>query len=114
MRVVIFYIYAIASIFLSCSNEKELDEQVLLSYFYNETQCNDPWESGETLQEKKSQVEKYLTDRSIEFVSLKATENKNNSEVCLACTCKTGVQFVIEIDKTFSAEIAEIGFQIIE
>ena len=45
----IYIIFVVSS--TSCSEEN--DKQGILTYYYDETQCADPWERGQTKDEKK-------------------------------------------------------------
>jgi hypothetical protein len=108
MRKLIFFLSLSAFVF-ACKDE----ENDGLSFYYEETQCADPWQKGNyepATQAHKNAVSAYLSDSlGITFEALEIAK-ENNEAVCLACTCTNGYVIRLEAGAASEAKLVAFGF----
>ena len=112
------YIYLIVCIaFVTSSNScnKDNDKQGdIVTYYYDETQCANPWGTGQTMDEKITELKIFLKDKDIEWKSIELKEETDLLVDCEACNCGTGYRFYLKIVYEFSKKVEDIGFKHIQ
>lgn len=98
--------------FTSCKKEDDLPEN-LVSYYYEETYCADPWENNNSSSDAALQtiVSDYLSiSLGVKFYRLRITD-EGTPQACFACSCKTGKIIRIEADLANEKRLVEAGFK---
>ena len=78
-------------------DDTDLDRPYI-TYYYDETQCNDPWITAcNTITCKIEALSLYLDEQQIawEPESIKVTEETDLSVACRACYCGTGYRYYV-------------------
>ena len=111
------YFITLSFILLSCKNGSEFhqEKQNQLLYYYDEQQCDNPWDdvqakNVQATEVKKTKLQTYLEQNEIEWELIDVKE-KNLEMVCAACSCQTGLRFYISVNDKFSEKITKIGFK---
>lgn len=82
-----------------------------ITIYWNETQCADPWASGQSSDLKTvTEMINYLKDQNIDVYTVLINEIEQTEPVCEACNCASGREFVLKIDPTDLIKATELGF----
>ena len=88
-----------------------IDPGTIIKCYYEETQCDDPWGTAPTLDERIAKVEAYLTEQKIRWRSIQIKQEIDFRPFCQGCDCETGYTFFVTIEEKFLEKIEEIGFK---
>ncbi len=97
--------------FLTNNTLYEDNNRSTVSYYYNGTQCADPWGTWYTIEENKAQLKSFLTKQKIEWKSIRIKVDTSLEEVCEGCGCTNGLTYYVTVKKRFSEKIENIGFK---
>ena len=89
----------------------DVNPESIISCFYEETQCSDPWGTGKTLDDRIAKLEAYLTEQNIRWRSIQIKQEIDFRPFCRGCDCETGYTFFVTIEEKFLEQIEEIGFK---
>ena len=86
------FFFLLATPFVACDRNDDA-----VRYFYDETQCADPWAqaTGDGIDAVADRVRAYLEERGVEVASVDIISDKGDEAVCLACPCVSGRIIVV-------------------
>ena len=82
----------------------------LRKIYWNETQCNDPWQRSANQLETLLAMKAYLMSQNIEVYSAKLVDLQTGWAYCAACSCGTGRYFMLYIHNDDLAKAEKLGF----
>lgn len=94
--------------FLGCSTDDDSSENILV--LYNQTNCNDPWQSIESDGELVDKIITYFESVNISVSNVKI-DDKGTPQLCNACNCFTGNRIILKVNKIDLDAIKEYNFQ---
>ena len=97
---------------ISCSSNDTDIEQNL--YYYDQTGCTDPWNTGSNDSNDKTALELRKYFKSLEVIILDVSFediSKEGEYSCDACTCLTGTRIIINIHERDSEKVVDVGFE---
>lgn len=94
--------------FLGCSTDDDSSENILV--LYNQTTCNDPWQSIENDSELVDKIKTYFESVNITVSNVKI-DDKGTPQLCNACNCFTGNRIILKVNKNDLDSIKEYNFQ---
>lgn len=77
---------------------------------YNQTTCNDPWQSIENDSELVDKIKTYFESVNITVSNVKI-DDKGTPQLCNACNCFTGNRIILKVNKNDLDSIKEYNFQ---
>jgi hypothetical protein len=111
MRILIILLLVVLVTAFTCRKNDQTEDQYA-TFYYKQTQCADPWQTGSTDNATLSNVSKYLTAQGL-YVASMQIKTDDVGAVCLACQCKTGKTIYISSYDTDSVKtkFLALGFQ---
>ena len=81
-------------------------------FYWDETSCSDPWQTNynDTDEEKKANIELYLTDKNIEVEGINFEYDSSKVTFCTACNCTTGNVIGIKVSSKDKEKMEELNF----
>jgi len=106
-----YLIFAFVAIMLSCTSCDNNSTDDYTWYFYNETQCADPWQTGigSPTQDIETAVGNYLDGLDINYDAINV-DTSGTPEICLACSCLSGRIINVKADPANNVELIGINF----
>lgn len=112
MKLLLFLSSATILLALACSKH-EHDTHSATDWYYNETQCSDPWYSCQILTDPQSGdacIKSYLRDSmNIQFTDFHIMTEQPQA-VCLACNCVSGRVIHLNADAQYDQKLLSLGF----
>ena len=95
----------------SCSDEDESNDNQNL-FFWNQTQCADPWETGgnNSNSETEMAVILYLENEGITVTDLYFDQKSPLASACSACNCGTDQRIILRVNPTDATKMIQLGF----
>lgn len=87
IKLAIFYIVFFAV--FACSKKGPIEKDEYTRFYYEQTFCSDPWQTGSTDSITLENVAAYLNEHDL-YVAGLSIKQTGAAETCYACTCKTG------------------------
>ena len=112
MRILLAFLLILMVIAFACRKTELVEEQQYATFYYNQTQCADPWRTGTTDSQTLANVSAYLAAQGLHVGNIEIKQN-NIEAVCLACQCKTGkiIYVTTLVNDATKAKYLEIGFR---
>lgn len=103
-----FAIVLLLAITISCTKEKNQE-----LFFWNQTQCAEPWETllSDSESKIKSAIINYLSDEDIKVDNVEFEFDENFEHFCQACSCTTGTKIIVTIPEGNSVKMEGLGFE---
>ena len=110
MRILIVLVLFVIAGAFRC--EKDLGEDQYTTFYYKQTQCADPWQTGPNDSATLVNVSAYLKNLGL-YVSGINIKADGTAEICAACVCKTGKTIYVSSFNSDStkARYLRLGFQ---
>ena len=95
----------------SCSNDDDSPQDESI-FYWNETKCADPWNTGEnrTNGETEVAVKVYLANENINIQNLGFDNKSPLATDCEACDCGTGQRIIVDVEDSDIPKMKELEF----
>lgn len=103
MKRIILYIFTVA-VFQACTKDENG-----IAMGYGQTQCADVWGYGNSDDETKTKLGKFLDSSGVSYSKLNFVRG-NPGVVCLACICSSGGLFTLQTTEPFVKQLVQLGF----
>ena len=93
----------------SCDNE--IGQNL---YYWDQTKCSDPWNTGENDSESKTvtALRKYFDSLDVHVSKINFENRSKEGEVsCDACPCLSGIRILISIPDNDHQKVIDVGFK---
>ena len=96
--------------FYSCSNNDSPQDESI--FYWNQTKCADPWNTGENNTNKETEiaVKAYLENENISIQKLGFDNKSPLATDCEACDCGTGQRVIVDVKGSNIAKMKELDF----
>ena len=112
MKYKIFFLLTLIGFIAGSCNDEDDSSDTQNLFFWDQTQCADPWETGSrnSNSETKTAVILYLNNESITVTDLYFDQKSPLAGACSACSCGTGQRIVVRVNPMDTAKMTQLGF----
>jgi hypothetical protein len=95
----------------ACNNDDDSNGNET-SFFWNQTKCADPWNTGENNSNGETEiaVTEYLESENITILSLNFDNDSPLATDCEACDCGTGQRIIVNVNDSDISKMEELEF----
>jgi len=104
------YLIGLIIIGLALSSCNKEDDSI--RFFWNQTKCSDPWNTGEnnSNEQTKKSLKLYLENSNINALRIDFDNNSPLDILCKSCGCGTGQRIIVEVMKKDEIVITNLNF----
>ncbi|MFD1160863.1 hypothetical protein [Hwangdonia seohaensis] len=98
----------------SCDDDNNIDQNL---YYYDQTGCSDPWNTGKNDSNTKTAtaLKQYFENLNVDILGINFENISQEGEnSCDACACTTGVRILINILESDNQKVIDVGFKKVE
>ena len=96
--------------FSGCDKERTAPApEQMVGVVYRQTQCADPWGQARTTQQLVTAASAYLQQQNVVATDVTAADT-GEAQLCLACTCKSGLVLEAYVRPQDEAAVLALGF----
>jgi len=104
---------AVCSFTLLGSCKKTEVEEILVTMYYKETQCSNPWEATPESENYLNEVKNYLKENKVIVQSIEV-RRISSPPIYGGCTVLSGRRIYIEIDEKYATTASTFGFILLD